>query len=404
VKRKARITDVRLSPRNLLRTCYVVSAVTLVAMLASCGPADPAPAKRPTALSEWAYQRMSSGFQQLIEPQPPCRDCLAFEPVANLRNEGGREPLPYGWHNGVVDRNGNFWVGQGGMIRIFDPQGMFLRDIGRSGQGPFEFKNGLPIFSDTDGNVHVYDTVSARETIISSDDFTLVDTIPTIRTGSQIAPLPDGRYVMARWAATPERIGFPLHVFDGTKIIRSFGIPQDADQRPLTNFTARREVATDPMGHIFSAEPHRYLIEAWTMEGIRILGLEGPRLNDREIPAVGWSHANPPPQGLISGIRVYDGDRLFVLSYQRRENWLDSARESIRPNGVVALDTVDGMLDGFYTSRIDVIDLSTATLIASGTHERILSQFLDDYLVADFGVTEEGDWRVSIWRIDVMSR
>jgi hypothetical protein len=347
---------------------------------------------------------MSVGFQELVVSQPPCADCLAFEQVAVLRKQGPDEPLPGGWQSGVVDRGGNFWVGQGGMIRVFDPGGMFLRDVGRPGQGPFEFQRGRPVFIDRHGNVHVYDATNARETVIRSDDFTLVDTIPTIQAGDHIAPLPDGSYVMARWAATSERIGFPLHIFDGTKIIRSFGLPSAADERPLTQFTAQRVVATDPMGHIFSAEPYRYLVEAWTTDGIRILGFEGPELNDREIPGGVWTDINPPPQARIFGIRVYDGDRLFVLSHQRRENWFDAAREVIQPNGSVHLESASGELDDFYTSRVDVLDLSTGTLIASGAHDRILVQFLDDYRVSDFGVTEGGDFRVAIWRMNLVSK
>ncbi len=394
--------------RSLRRGCSegraggLILAIVMAAMLGACGPPDSQLDLQSTPRG-WADQRAPSGFQKLAEPQPPCRDCLAFERVAVIGEESGPGILSLPWQSGVVDRHGNYWAGQGGTIKVFNPDGTFLRDIGRGGQGPLEFQNARPIFSDADGNVHIFDSWNARETIISSS-FTLVDTRRTWQAGDEISPLPGGRYAISKWIATPERIAFPLHVIEGMEIIRSLGIPADAEQEPLTRHTAERLVTTDAVGHILSIEPYRYLIEAWTMGGIRIMGLQGPRLNDHEIPPGPLiKDAKPPPLGWIWDIRIYDRNRLWVLSGQRKENWRDAAWEEILPDGRIVLHPVDGLFGNFYRSRIDIIDLNTATLIASGTVDRLFIQLLDGHRVVEDYPTEEGDWRVAIWKIDLMS-
>jgi hypothetical protein len=202
------------------------------------------------------------------------------------------------------------------------------------------------------------------------------------------------------WVATPDRIGFPLHVIEGTEIIRSFGLPADAAQEPLTPTTAHRFVTTDAAGHIFSIEKYKYLIEAWTAEGVRIVGLEGPLLNDGEVSTGSWSlNDNPPPMGMIYDIRVDDQERLWVLSWQRRENWRDFAVERIRRDGSVSLDTVTGTAGGFFWSHIDIIDLNTATIIASGRVDPYLVQLLDGHRVLEFRFTEEWDHQFVVWEV-----
>lgn len=99
---------------------------------------------------------MPSGFLELAESQPPCRGCLAFERAAVIGDQNGPGLLGYNEMGVVVDRQGNFWVGQVGTVTVFGPSGTFLHDIGRRGQGPFEFQEPRPVFSDADGNVHIF--------------------------------------------------------------------------------------------------------------------------------------------------------------------------------------------------------------------------------------------------------
>jgi hypothetical protein len=335
---------------------------------------------------------MAHGFEQLIEPQPPCRDCLSFERVAFIGDESG-PGLVEGWLSGVVDGNGNYWISQMVKFNVYDSQGRFIREVGREGQGPLEFKHAMPIYADESGNVHVFDLSNARETIISSD-FTLVGTRPTTPLARNLEPLPGGRYAAAMWVPTPDRIGFSLHVIDGTEIIRSFGVPTEAGTEPVDPVAALRAITTDASGHIISAQQYKYLIEAWTADGERILGLEGPDLGNAVLPSPTLSWENPPAAGLIWAIKIYGGDRLWVLSWVRRENWKDFAIERVVPSGGVLLGPESGTYADFYTTRIDVIDLNSATLVASRGFDEFFMAFLDGQRLVEAGNSE----RFAIWK------
>ena len=95
----------------------------------------------------------------------PCDDCIEFAHVTQL----GSDELGPGYlvdrgtmENVVRDGRGNYWVGQNEEIKVFDPDGAFLRTVGRRGDGPMEFDRAAPIHADASGRVHVFDAGNLR--------------------------------------------------------------------------------------------------------------------------------------------------------------------------------------------------------------------------------------------------
>ena len=61
----------------------------------------------------------------------------------------------------VRDSLGNYRVGQGEQIKVFDAGGEFLRAVGRRGDGPMEFQRAEPVHVDAAGRAY---TSSIRAT------------------------------------------------------------------------------------------------------------------------------------------------------------------------------------------------------------------------------------------------
>lgn len=346
---------------------------------------------------DWNEVRDSTAVQPLVESRSFCRDCIGLERVLILGDTVG--PGYVEWTTGVTrDRLGNYWVGQRGSVKVFDSAGRFVRDVGRPGKGPMEFGRPTPIYTDGDGRIHILDPTNFRETIVGPDLVLYAEKgLPGFVQFA--APLPGGdRYAVNMWLPTVDRIGLPLHVIEGRDVLYSFGVAADRDTRPLDEFTARRVLATDRSGHIFSAPYYDYLIEAWTPRGRRITGFEGPLLNEKDPLPAAFSDENPPPNTMLA-IHADRAQRLWVVRWHRRPDWRDNVVEQVFPGGEIVLSPKGNDQSSVFQTQIDVIDLNEALILASSTRQELLERFVDDGLVLETQYLENGTPQLVVWKI-----
>ena len=132
------------------------------------------------------------------------------------------------------DDSGNLYVLDGVAMRItvFDPQGGYLRTVGKQGGGPGEFQAPFAFTVFPDGGVAVFD-IGKRGFEVFDPMGAYVGSVPVDLTeggpGSLVLPLPDGRVVSAGGfqirmgpggAEEPEEEGRPVDVFsldDGSR-------------------------------------------------------------------------------------------------------------------------------------------------------------------------------------------
>ena len=330
---------------------------------------------------------------------PLCEDCIEFAHVTQL----GKDELGPGFlaaegsmDNVVRDSLGNYWVGQGEQIKVFDADGVFLRAVGRRGEGPMEFFGAAPMHTDASGRVHVFDPQNRRVSVIDQA-FTLVEekTLPTWI--STKAPLSDGdRYVVNASIEEPGRVGMPLHIIDDTGILMSFGAGDEPDSdSPESSMPVELTVAADVNGSVFAARRFEYVIEVWSQEGFRLGGLRGePLLNRADFRVEPPSLDNPPPN-LIGQIRPDSDGMLWVSLVARRSDWLETLIPD--PSGAGFVEPAIEDITGIFQGRLDVIDLSTCTLVASQLHDQLLL-LLEDRTVLGLGFTELGANTLDVWR------
>ena len=116
------------------------------------------------------------------------KDPLYQEQILALREElaigqsGGRDEYVFSRINGMdVDDSGNVYAIEGvdACVRVFDKDGLFLRTIGRKGQGPGEFQMPLFVQVTAAGEVFVGDYSGAQAVYFSrSGDYLRRKTMP----------------------------------------------------------------------------------------------------------------------------------------------------------------------------------------------------------------------------------
>lgn len=195
-----------------------------------------------------------------------------------------------------------------------------------------------------------------------------------------------------------DRAGFPLHIHEGSEVLLSFGVVDEADPEPLDGITAQRVIAVDPEERIFSAWPYGYSLEAWTVEGVRIGGFQGPSLNEKGPASGPWSPENPPVN-MINALHADAERRLWVLIWQLKPEFLAAMEEVQGPNGESWLVPANGDVFALYESRIDLIDLDKAQLVASSTFDGLLVHILPDGRFVEAAPGETGDLRLVIWEV-----
>lgn len=333
-----------------------MTTLAFLVLLFGCGPRD-------TSAPDWLADRDSTGFLPLADSPDLCLDCIFLEKLVELGDEDG--PGFIDWTQlAVQDGIGQLWIDQRSEIKVFGPTGDFVRYVGRSGQGPMEWSYPLPIYADSDGNVHIIDSGNLRESVFTPD-FQLKSErrFPGAEI-RDIAPLPGGvRYAASMWMQRGDALGMPLHIIDGGEVHRSFGA--NAATGLMDHHNSRRRLATDRTGRIFSAKENEYEIEVWTDEGERVGGLSGPLLNALDVKPDFYNRTDNPLPNKILSLQAIDGERLVVISRRPRDDWQEFYDDVRYPDGPVGLKLKDGYsLDSVYDSRIEVIGLPTRTIIA----------------------------------------
>jgi hypothetical protein len=117
---------------------------------------------------------IEEGIRIIKNPEAPFYGHIDLEVEENLAigNVEDENYFFFGFTFLDIDHQGNFYVLDGGnkRVQVFSNEGVYLRTIGRGGQGPGEF--GLPdgvFVNDTNGVIYVPDTTRRRATVFSAE-------------------------------------------------------------------------------------------------------------------------------------------------------------------------------------------------------------------------------------------
>lgn len=343
----------------------------------------------------------STSNNPLVLDEDLCSECIVINPVAVLGDVAGPGYV-VATDYVVRDSAGKYWAGQyHDMIKVFDQTGKFLRQVGRAGGGPMEFRSPLPIYVDGAGRVHVLDPGNSKETVITSD-FRLHDEQRMDVAVWGAVPLLDGSgYIVNAVVQTSSGIGLPLHIVKDSQIVGSFGRSGDAIVHPSKLL---RMMAMDDSGRVYSASYYKYAIDVWRSDGSRVTGYRGPEFSEPGEPRAGLYGDDNPPRSKIVAMYVDDPRNMWLLISMRRDDWRKFMKEVRGPDGKVGLMPIGDNLAPIFRTRIDVVDLSTGSIVGRTEREEYFDAFLGDGSLLEDRYTKDGTPQVAVWKARFKSR
>ena len=320
----------------------------------------------------------------------------------NLEMEYGDDSGPgildlIGWIKAYRDVSGRTYiVGEPiDNVLVFDPDGRFLRRIGRSGSGPGELKDGSSLVVTGDGEFSVLDR--GRSVILNFDhtghlrsEVRTVGWIPLgIRTyaweGSQVVHVAD--------LATPDRIGFPLHLVnvETGQIDRSFGsMTGEHELGSSLSLSGPPPIAIRKDRRIWMAKGfERYEIGLWeTNRRHLLLRREASWFPELTRDDLSHGGTGKPPAPFIYALALSESDSLlWVLASVADEEWMEA-------------DPASGNEDAFYDDILEVIDLGTNRVIAS-QHFDHSYHLVEAGVLGRLAITATGSVRYQTFRVQL---
>lgn len=348
--------------------------VALVLLLASCSET----------------RSSGAGSRRVIDGEPSCPNCrVELREIALLGgpmdsssfrpDAAGRECMVGSLGSGMYVVSA--MIG-GGHLSVYDSMGALVRTIGRKGAGPGEFGSILRLAVGRDDTLFVMDDSNLRVQVLD----------------------PAGSFV--RSFPAPGRFRSFGLLSNGDLLL--FHPPTRVDDRPLEvlasdgSLKARFGEVTRPASEIdleyWIASPRTpsgfWTANAWAYEVFR--WREPDSLAESLVRDVSWFPANAPyPADPFQGslppaslVHVWEdtSGRLWTYSLVPDPNWIPGS--PARPSPEWFRSTFDTM--------IEVIDISTGRLIASGSHDGRLGMVCGSELMYTVVETVDGDTRVQI--------
>ncbi len=127
----------------------------------------------PAAAGTWAGKETTKdGVVQVTNPGAPSDGKSTLSPQELWRAGGDDEEIIFGVVSDVaIDAEGKLYAldSQLSSISVFDPDGNFLRTIGREGEGPGEFRRASQLFVTPDGKIGVAQAMPGKIVLLAPD-------------------------------------------------------------------------------------------------------------------------------------------------------------------------------------------------------------------------------------------
>ena len=329
-----------------------------------------------------------------IAPTPTCPGCrVELRKLVSLGAPDSSGAADLDGFSGVVrDQAGRYYTWNHGRhsILVYDSTGGFIRQLGRQGQGPGEFRGaGGVIRAGVNDSLFV---LSSRELSVWTPDGKLARTVRLPSFAYSAHLIANGQLLVNASIRTPEGAGFPLHLIDHAgDVLRSFGAAT-AELRPQCMACQIRvtSLATDQTS-VWTALPDEYVLEKWSVNG---------RIERRlHVTGSSWFPHFTPEQ------RVNMRDVLSPITDLRQDAsgllWVRGSLPEAIP--VAPQGPQRGVTRGRPDLRIgtvlDVIDTKSGRLLVSKRFEDLTLHVMDGGLAYAPKADENGIVTIDILRV-----
>lgn len=331
-----------------------------------------------------------------IPDGPTCRECrIVLDRMTTLGTSDGKVALSR-YSFVAQDHRGRFYTASPWdalPIAVYDPDGRFLRSIGRAGPGPGEFSYVSAVVVDKADSVHAF---GLRYDLFRPDG--RLGRSKVVLEGARVWNaflVGDSAILVQAMPQTPALAGIPLHLVDRNGgLRRSFGLMPDEPVR--VNFWTRwRPTTVSPRGEVWLGMVNRYRLELWSLSGqrLRVLERKTSWFEPWQNHSGDVARDRPPPR--LLSLRADADGLLWVL--------IQIADANYKP-----LYPPDGREHPMYDVRdearisdtvLEVIDPRTARVIATQRFDGALNWFFADGLVSEVNQNDTDDTEIRVYRV-----
>lgn len=258
-------------------------------------------------------------------------------------------------------------------FRVYAGDGVLVRRVGRSGEGPGEYRY-IRWTIPWGDRIHVFDAARRLTVLDAAFDVVRTRQLP----GSphwDAAMLDDSTYVVNMVVPTRDRIGYALHVMDGQgEVLRSFDELRYGYGSPGSEVDMSRNLWVSQDGTILAAHYSRYRIDQWdpaTGQQVRSLVRDADWFPDH----LRSPRADPDEPALptISSVAEDDRGRLWVAITVASQDWADKLVETPDDAHPELGDySFPDDRDAIYDTVLEVIDPVAGKVIATATFDMAL--------------------------------
>jgi hypothetical protein len=390
-------------------------ALPVLALLAACSPATAA-----SRLASAQLDTLPDGVIQVTNPGPTqwadTNGWRLVEERSIVPEEGSPGELSSP-RNVVADQAGNIYVMQvkPTTIKVFAPDGTWLRNIGREGDGPGEFRDGM--FGIARDTLFIQDPNNVRlTTFTAAGEFIRSTPSQCCWWSSRFPIFEDGTIGILGTSSEPGDQG-ALYIshLDGTPT-DTLPIPMSAPD-PSTSWTITRRSgnSSSSMGMSIPLQPNT--TSAWSPDRrkvsghtatyrLAISGLRGDTLRTFTAPSPTLTITDTQRDSIFEDV-VEGVD----------ESWRDAVKEIARKDQIpttwplwsgVTVDQAHRVWVGRPGPKgaVSFLDVFSPEGILLGTLPAPSATILDGYWTADhvylLGETEEGFPRIRVFRLDTL--
>lgn len=331
-----------------------------------------------------------------------CAACrVTVEKAREMGDAAGPGRLDRTLSSWARDGRGRTYVASGweGPVRVFGPDGRFLRTLGESEPGD-TVRRAIGHVSIAAGDtVHLLDEANSLRHVFTPDHrrARTEPVTPHLRASGFSLPLPGGRLAFAGTVPTRDAVGLPLHVMeaDGT-VSASFG--SDAPELVPGGAPDVRRLAAAGAGALWAGHLTAYRVERWTLDGRREVAIERDASWFAPYTRTRWEPGEPP-HPMLMAVRQDAAGRLWTLVRVADADWARAPRQPVDSAVAAAAPLLQYDLNDLYDTRIEVIDPRCGTLLVSHRVPVLLGGFLDDEHLLEWHLSGDAPPRLGVWRV-----
>lgn len=244
----------------------------------------------------------------------------------------------------------------GSGIKIFDHDGTFMREIGREGDGPGEFRSigGLDVI---DGRIVVLDLTKGAVVILSSAGEYITQHPYRFPEGGPFTPVGQNRIVVIANTWRARVIEHPLHLMDLSTgaVTLDFGAANAGDEVTGLQWNFGQRVAWSVLsrpGTVWWGWIATPAVQEWSVDGELLRDFDGDLPWFPEIYETP-DRAREPPETLLNGLALEGDETLWMMISTADPEW----DEVPMVQGRGGPHPAPGTDDDYRDTRLDVFNL-----------------------------------------------